>query len=137
MEAVKNAQMLTVDFPDRWEPWFWAGTAQLALGQLEAASSSLEHANKLNPGVAQIKIQRAIVAQEKGDHLTAIALLNKAGVLSPDSAQIFLNLGYSHDALGMTSEANKDYQRYLVLTEGDNRYEQQRLSILQRMQGKP
>ncbi|MEJ1959826.1 MAG: tetratricopeptide repeat protein [Nitrosomonadales bacterium] len=80
-----NAQGLTRDFPDRWEGWFWMGTAQLAQGQMDAADSALEHAGKLNPKVAQIWVQRAIVAQERGDHAMAVRLLNEARELSPKS----------------------------------------------------
>ena len=52
-EASKSAQTLTRDFPDRWEGWFWLGTAQLAQDQMDAAGSSLERASKLNPKVAR------------------------------------------------------------------------------------
>jgi len=133
-EVSKNAQTLTQDFPERWETWFWLGTAQIAQGQMDAAETALERASKLNPKVSQIWVQRAIVAQERGDHVAAVKLLNEARELSPKSPQIYLNLGYSNDALGLTAEADKNYLRFLSLTEGDSAYALQRKPIIKRLE---
>lgn len=135
-EVSKIAQTLTRDFSERWEGWFWLGTAQLAQGQMDAAEAVLERASKLNPKVAQIWVQRAIVAQERGDHAAAVKLLNEARELSPKSPQIYLNLGYSNDALGLTAEAEKNYIRFLSLTEGDSTYALQRKPIMGRLESK-
>ena len=135
-EVGKNAKMLTSDFPDRWEAWFWLGTAQLAQGQMDGAESSLERASKLNPKVAQIWVQRAVVAQERNDHAAAVKMLNMARELSPKSPQIYLNLGYSNDALGLTAEADKNYLRFLSLTEGDSAYTLQRKPIMDRLESR-
>ena len=132
----RNAQTLARDFPERWEPWFWLGTAQLAQGQVAAAEASLERAGKLNPKVAQIWVQRAIAAQERSDHATAVRLLNEARELEPKSPQIYLNLGYSNDSLGLTAEAEKSYLRFLSLTEGDGSYVMQRKPIIERLEKK-
>lgn len=132
----KNAQMLVQDFQERWESWFWLGTAQLAQGQLGVAEAALERASKLNPKVAQIWVQRAIVAQERGDHTTAVKLLNEARELAPKSPKIFLNLGFSNDALGLIAEADKNYLRFLSLTEGDGSYAMQRKPIIDRMESR-
>lgn len=133
-EVVRDAQALARDFPDRWESWFWLGTAQLALGQMDAADTALERANKLNPKIAQVWVQRAIVAQERGDHAAAVRLLTEARELSPKSPQIYLNLGYSNDALGLLAEAEKNYLRFLSLTEGDSAYLLQRKPIIERLE---
>jgi tetratricopeptide (TPR) repeat protein len=132
-EVGKNAQALAEDFPERWEPWFWLGTAQLALGQQDAAENALERASKLNPKDARIWVQRAIVAQERGEHAEAIRLLGEARERSPKSPQIFLNLGYSNDALGQSAEADNNYRRFLALTEGNNAYSSQRKSLVERL----
>ena len=132
----KDAQTLARDFPGRWEGWFWLGTAQLAQGRMDAAETALETASNLNPTVAEIWVQRAIVAQERGDHASAIRLLEQARELSPKSPKIYLNLGYSNEALGLTAEAEKNYLRFLSLTEGDSSYALQRKPILQRLERK-
>jgi tetratricopeptide (TPR) repeat protein len=136
-EVGKSAQELARDFPDRWESWFWLGTAQLAQGQMDAAGTALEHASRLNPGVAQVWVQRAIVAQERGDHAAAVRLLGEARDLSPNSPKIYLNLGYSNDALGLSAEAEKNYRRFLALTEGDEAYALQRKPVINRLEKKP
>jgi Flp pilus assembly protein TadD len=131
-----NAQTLARDFPERWEPWFWLGTAQLAQGQKDAAETALEHASRLDPKVARVWIQRAIVAQERDDHAAAVRLLNEARELAPNSPQIYLNLGYSNDALNLSAEAEKNYRHFLSLTEGDNSYSEQRKHVIKRLGGK-
>jgi len=136
LEVSKNAQSLTHDFPERWETWFWLGTAQIAQGQMDAAETALERASNLNPKVSQIWVQRAIVAQERGDHAAAVKLLNEARELSPKSPQIYLNLGYSNDALGLTAEADKNYLHFLSLTEGDSAYALQRKPIIKRLESR-
>ncbi|MGA8146054.1 MAG: tetratricopeptide repeat protein [Gallionellaceae bacterium] len=135
-EAARNARALTREFPDRWESWFWLATAQLAQGQSDAAATALEHAAQLNPKVAQIWVQRAVVEQERGDHAAAVKLLNEARGLSPKSPQIYLNLGYSNDALGLSAEAEKNYQYFLSLTEGDVAYLLQRTLVIERLERK-
>ncbi len=135
-EIATSARMLIQDFPDRWEPWFWLGTAQLALGQREAAETALERASNINPKDARIWVQRAVVEQERGDHAAALRLLGIARDLSPASPQIYLNMGYSNDALGQTGKAEDNYHRFLALTEGNGSYLTQRKSILQRLAGR-
>ncbi len=135
-DVAKNALQLTRDFPDRWESWFWLGTAQLAQGQLDEADAALERASKLNPKVSQVWVQRAVVAQERGDHAAAVRLLIEARNLSPRSPQIYLNLGYSYDALGSTAEAEKNYQNFLALTDGDAAYLLQRNLVIERLERK-
>ena len=135
-EAAGNAQALTREFPDRWEPWFWLGTEQLAQGQLDAAAAALEQAGKLNPKVAQIWVQRAVVEQERGAHAAAVRLLTEARGLSPKSPQVYLNLGYSNDALGLSAEAERNYQYFLTLTEGDVAYLLQRTLVIERLERK-
>lgn len=135
-EASKSAQALARDFPERWEPWFWLGTAQLAQSQMDAAESALEHAARLDPKGVGIMVQRAILAQERGDHAAAVRLLGEARDLSPKSPQIYLNLGYSNDALRLPAEAEKYYRQFLSLTEEDGAYSAQRKHVLKRLGGK-
>ncbi len=135
-QAARHAQALTRDFPDRWESWFWLGTAQLAEGRIEEADATLERAGTLDPTVAQVLVQRAVVAQERGDNTKAIRLLINARELSPKSPQIYLNMGYSNDALGLSAEAEKNYRYYLSLTEGDAAYSLQRSLVTQRLERK-
>jgi tetratricopeptide (TPR) repeat protein len=133
-EAARNARLLARDFPDRWEAWFWLGTALLARGQTIEADAALEQAGKLNPKVAAVWVQRAVVAQERGDHAAALRLLAEARELSPKSPQIYLNLGYSNDALGLPAEAKRNYRYFMLLTDGDIAYLLQRTLVIERLE---
>jgi tetratricopeptide (TPR) repeat protein len=135
-DAVDSAEELTREFPERWESWYWKGTAQLALGQLKESDASLEQAGMVDPGVARVWLQRAVVAQERGDNKAAVRLLLEARKLAPKSPQIYLNLGYSNDALGLSAEAEKNYQYFMALTEGDAAYLLQRTLVIERLERK-
>jgi Flp pilus assembly protein TadD len=76
------------------------------------------------------------VAQERGDHAAAVRLLGEARELAPKSPQIYLNLGYSNDALNLTAEAERNYRHFLSMTEGDNSYAEQRKHVIKRLDGK-
>lgn len=130
-----SAKALARDFPGRWEAWFWLGTAELAQGHTAEAETALENAGAINPGAADIWVQRAVVAQERGNHAEAIRLLSKARELSPNSPQIYLNLGYSSDALGQADKAAESYRRFLALTAGNSTYLAQRKPVIQRLGG--
>lgn len=127
--VAEHAEAMTRDFPDRWEPWFWLGTAALSRGQLPVAEQSLDRALALNAGVAQVWIQRGIVAQERGDHSAAARFLTQATSLAPRIPEAHLNLGFSFDALGRSSEAERSFRAFLQLTEGNAVYALQRQHI--------
>lgn len=131
--VAERAESLMRDFPDRWEPQFWFGTAALAQGRLPQAEQALDRALELNAGVAQVWIQRGIVAQERGDHSAAVRFLSQAAQMAPRLPEAHLNLGFSLDAIGRTSEAERSLSTFLVLTEGNPAYALQRQHIEQRL----
>ena len=132
-DVSKYAQALSRDFPDRWEPWFWYGTAQLVLGQVGEAEIALDRATRANPRISQVWVQRAIAAQERNDHAAAVRFLGEARILAPKSPEIYLNLGYSYEALGMPADAEKYFRNFLALTEGNSVYEAQRKRIAEKL----
>jgi len=129
VQVAEQAEGLSRDFPDRWEPWFWLGTAALARGQLAPAEQALERSLALNAGAAQVWVQRGIVAQERGDHAAAVRFLSQAVAQAPRMPEAHLNLGFSFDALGRTSEAERSFRAFLHLTEGNAVYALQRQHI--------
>jgi len=131
--AAEGAEKLSRDFPGRWEPLHWLGTAQLGLGRLGEAENALERATALNPNAPHVWIQRAVAAQERQNHAAAISHLLEAEKLAPRMPEIFLNKGFSHDALGQTNDANKSFSRFLTLTEGNPVYAIQRKHIENRL----
>lgn len=132
--AEDGAEKLSRDFPDRWEPLHWLGTAQLARGRLDEAENALERATALNPNTPHVWIQRAVAAQERQDHAAAVNYLREAEKLAPRMPEIFLNKGFSHDALGQSNDAEKSFSRFLTLTDGVAAYATQRKHIQNRLQ---
>lgn len=132
--AAEGAEKLSRDFPDRWEPLHWLGTAQLARGRLGEAENALERATALNPHTPHVWIQRAVAAQERQDHTAAVNYLREAEKLAPRMPEIFLNKGLSHDAQGQTNDAEKSFSRFLTLTDGVAAYAIQRKHIQNRLQ---
>jgi len=118
--------------PER-RPDFWLvkGSAHLGLGQLAAAEQAFASAQPLAPGNAQIAVQRAIIKQEEGDHASALQILQDAAVRHPDVPEIFLNQGYSQQALGAIPDARRSFHIFLRMTEGRSLYAQQRQAVSQ------
>ncbi|MEJ1296644.1 MAG: tetratricopeptide repeat protein [Candidatus Sedimenticola sp. (ex Thyasira tokunagai)] len=118
--------------PDRRADfWLVKGSAHLGLGQLDMAESAFTSAQSLAPNNAQISVQRAIIKQEMGDHANALETLQDAAVRHPDVPEVFLNLGYSQQALGAMRDARSSFRIFLRLTEGRSLYSQQRTAVKQ------
>lgn len=116
--ALETLQPLTskraqLSHPD-WQSWFWAGTAHLALGDIERARDSLDVAVTKNGAVAEVWIQLAVLEQEQTNHAGALQYIAIAEQLDPNSAEVHLNKAYSLEHLGRYAEALKAYQRFLV-----------------------
>lgn len=110
----------------RVDYWLIKGNAYLRTGQLDSAEKALASAQALAPMNAQIAVQRAILQQEKGDHVTALQLLKDAGERNPNVPEIFLNQGYSEQALGAVQDARRSFRVFLRITEGRSLYTGQR-----------
>ncbi|MEM9622483.1 MAG: tetratricopeptide repeat protein [Pseudomonadota bacterium] len=99
--------------PD-WQPWFWAGTAHLATGNVLLARDHLEVALSKQGRKVEIWVQLAVVQQELDNHAAALQYLDVAGQLDPNFADVYLNRAYSYEHLGQYPDALKAYQRFLV-----------------------
>lgn len=106
--------------------WLIKGSAHLANGQLDLADAAFASAQSLAPENAQIAIQSAIVQQERGDHASALKILEDLATRYPTVPEVFLNQGYSHQAMGAVSEARHSFHTFLRMTEGRSLYSHQR-----------
>ncbi len=117
-EAVSLLSPLFHDPPIKWQPWFWMGTALLGKGDMEQADQFFLSGLARNDKVPQLWVQRALVAQQRGDYQLAIHELRQAESLEADLPHIHLNMGYAYEQLGNDRLANQYYGKFLKLSEG-------------------
>jgi len=132
-QAVTSLQPLFVKPPDRWEPWFWLGTAQLGLGQLEEAEESFVEGLARDATVPQLWVQRALVSQQQGKFGEALEGLRQAELIAPKLPEVQLNLAYSLEVQGHIKNAVEHYHSFLALTEGNPAYYPARRKVLERV----
>ena len=131
--AVAVLQPLFMEPPERWEPWFWLGTAQLGLGQWEKARTSLVEGLARDATVPQLWVQRALVSQQQGRFGEALDALRQAELLAPKLPAVHLNLAYALEVEGNRPVALKHYRTFLTLTEGEKAYHPTRRKVLDRI----
>ena len=132
-QAINILEPLFAKPPERWEPWFWLGTAQLGLGQLEKAQASLVDGLARDATVPQLWVQRALVSQQQGRFGEALDALRQAELLAPKLPEVHLNLAYSLEVDGNRFLALKHYRMFLTLTEGKKAYHATRKKVLDRI----
>jgi tetratricopeptide (TPR) repeat protein len=106
------------DPPVKWQPWFWMGTALLGQEDFEQADQFFLSGLARNDKIPQLWIQRALVAQQRGNYQLAIHELRQAESLEADLPHIHLNMGYAYERLGNDRLANQYYGKFLELSEG-------------------
>jgi Flp pilus assembly protein TadD len=111
---------------DRADFWLIKGSAHLGMGQLDLAGMAFASARSLAPDNAQIAVQQAILLQEQGDHAGALVILKGAASRHPEVPEIYLNRGYSEQALGAVREAERSFRTFMKMTESRSLYLRQR-----------
>ena len=117
-----------------WEVLFWMGSAKLGLGLYNEADNYFKNALALNSEIPQLWTQRAIISQERDDHISALKFLQRAKTLSPNIPEVILNMAYSNDALGDKNGAVLAYREFLSLTRGNGLFAQQRQAVNSRLE---
>lgn len=111
--AVKTLLPLTRFKDSHWSVWYWLGRAYLQQNDLQLAAHCIEVALTHQPEDAKIWLLRGVIEQERGDHLTALQLLNIAYKYAPNNPTILLNMALSSEAIGSNESAMQLYTRYL------------------------
>ncbi|UCH90597.1 MAG: tetratricopeptide repeat protein, partial [Nitrospirota bacterium] len=132
-DAVALLSPLFHDPPVKWQPWFWMGTALLGKGDIEQADQFFLSGLARNDKVSQLWIQRALVAQQRGDYQLAIHELRQAESLEADIPHIHLNMGYAYEQLGNDRLANQYYGKFLKLSEGNPTFFSTRKKLFARL----
>ncbi len=93
------------------------GLAQAAvmLGDLDGARDALAKAERLAPGHPRVLVQKAALAQIRGDHQTAVKLYLEANQRDSRDPAIHANLARSLDALGQTTFAEQALRNALEI----------------------
>ncbi|MYG39290.1 MAG: tetratricopeptide repeat protein [Nitrospira sp. SB0677_bin_15] len=132
-QAINILEPLFANPPERWEPWFWLGTAQLGAGQLEKARASLVDGLARDATVPQLWVQRALVSQQQRRFGEALDALRQAELLAPELPEVQLNLAYTLEMTGDRLLAGQHYRMFLTLTEGKKAYHATRKKVLDRI----
>ncbi len=132
-DAVEVLQPMFASPPRRWQPYFLMGTAYLGLGDLVKADSYLIQGIAVDGKQTGLWVQRAVVAQQKGQDEVALRFLYEAERLNSSLPEIQLNKGFSNDKLGRVKEAVKAYRSFLSLSEGNQGFTETRRKILNRL----
>jgi tetratricopeptide (TPR) repeat protein len=132
-DAVALLSPLFHDPPVMWQPWFWMGTALLGKGDMEQADQFFLSGLARNDKVPQLWIQRALVAQQRGDYQLAIHELRQAESLEADIPHIHLNMGYAYEQLGNGRMANQYYAKFLKLSEDNPAFFSTRKKLFARL----
>ena len=119
--------------PVNWQPWFWMGTALLGKGDIEKADQFFLSGLARNDKVPQLWIQRALVAQQRGNYQLAIHELRQAESLEPNLPHIHLNMGYAYEQLGNNRLANQYYGKFLKASEGNPEFFSTRKKLFARL----
>jgi len=110
------SRLENLDAGERWEVPFWLGTAYLLDGQLENAELMLDDALSRQSEVAEVWVQRAVVAQERDQPQVALQLLEVAAQVDSSYALTYLNVGIAYESLGDGQNARGAYGRFLKLS---------------------
>jgi hypothetical protein len=131
--AIERLQPLFAQAPDNGEPYLLMGTAHLGAGNLDAAEEFLNQGIAVDGARSSLWVQLALVAQQRGTNARALQYLAEARRLSPESPDVWLNIGYSSDMLGDYKSAANAYRTFLRYSEGKGEYVNLRVQTLRRL----
>ncbi len=133
-EAIDILKPIVDSSAETWNAYLLMGAAYLGMGELYHAESYLDMGLAVNGKNPQLWLQRAIVEQQKGNHKSALQILDETQKLAPDLPEVYLNIGYSNDAIGRKQSSAKAYNTFIKLTEGNTAYMIVRHKVLERLQ---
>lgn len=116
-----------------WQPWFWLGTGQLLLGNINEASFCIDEALAKEGNNPAIWIQKAIIEQEKNNYETAINLLQIADSLEPNNPEVLINYAYAVEKTGKIEKAIQAYNQFLKTSVSQKKWGRLRAQVMLRL----
>ena len=95
---------------DNAQAWAYLGDTEMKLGNREMAASHLNKAIQLQNDIRMAYIDRGILLSEENKYKDAIADFRKAVELDPGQPDAHYRLAHAYQALGETSEADKEFK---------------------------
>jgi tetratricopeptide (TPR) repeat protein len=96
---------------DSAQAWAYLGDTEMKLGNREAAASDLNKAIQLRSDIRLAYIDRGIMLSEENKYKDAIADFRKAIELDPGQPDAHYRLARAYQALGESTEAEKEFKR--------------------------
>ena len=104
--------------PDRADIYYLLGQVSWAQQNEDAARANFRQAIELQPRFPEARNNYALLLYEAGNYQRAINHLETSLDDSPNDAQVHVNLGNALKALGEYTEAERSYQRALMVDDG-------------------
>jgi tetratricopeptide (TPR) repeat protein len=116
--AAKQAQTLTVQYPEAYIVWNILGAASKGLGKTVEALAAFKKVTELNPTYADGFNNFGITLKGLGKLKEAIEAYNKALAIKPDYAEAYNNMGNALKEQGKLEEAIDAYSKALATKPG-------------------
>ncbi|MFW2331664.1 MAG: tetratricopeptide repeat protein [Nitrospinota bacterium] len=134
--AISKLEPLFRKHPSNWELCLVLGLAYIGAGNLQKATDYLNWGLSVDKSQPALWLELGLIAQQTDEHGKALLYFMEAKRLSPESPQVWLNIGYSNEMLGKYFEASDAYQKFINYSAGDKLYTatsqeaQKRLTII-------
>lgn len=112
-EAIDLLKPLANQHGDDWRPWFWLGSAQLMMKQLDDAAWSMDEALAREGSRVSVWVQRAVIEQERGNPQAAANMLQVADSIEPGNIDVLVNYAYALERSGELEKSSAVYRRFL------------------------
>src|SRR6185295_5118984 len=111
---------LIASHPEEWRLWFARGTARVRLSRVADGEADMSHALQLSPDQPDVMNYLAYSWIDRGEHMeAALAMIQRALALRPDSAAIVDSLGWAYYRMRDYPRALEQLEHAVELESGD------------------
>ena len=113
--AVKQAQVLTLEYPQAFVIWNLLGASATQIGMLDQAIIAYKKAILIKPDYTDAYYNMGIALQDQGKLDEAIEAFKKAIFLKPDYSEAYCNMGNALQDQGKLDKAIESYKKSISL----------------------